>query len=262
MGFHDQVRIDLKARLRQRLQIAPVPLHRLGRIEIAQEDDPFAAQAGQMQGRAPASRQIVRADRAIQLVRHLGAPDHEPPIGLGQPVQTLVQKALAEKDHAVGPRIHGRRQVIVAGRGEVAEDHVAVALARRLADARQQFKKEGVAQPSLAPLRPRCHKGDDPVGADRPGRHVAAERIVVLPRQLPDQLLGPGVDRRTVVERARGRRNRHARQLGQILQAGVASAHVWFPADGGPAKFAANLACSAPRERRLASPFAWSSSRC
>ena len=254
MGLDDQVGIDAQPGLPQRLEVAAVALHGLGRVEVAEEDDSLAAQPGQMAGGAPAAGEVVRPHRAVQLVGHLCAPDHEAAVGLGQPVQALVQERLTQEDHPVGTGVHRRHQVVVAGRREMAQDHVAVALARRLPDPGQQFEEEGIAEPPFPPLRPRRHQGDHPFRPDRARGHIASERIVVLARQLPDQLLGAGVDRRAVVERPRGRRDRYARQPGQVLEAGVAAAHVWFPMNGAAANFAANLACSAPLRPRLASP--------
>ena len=216
-----------------------------------------------MQRRATPPGQIVRPDRAIGLVLHLGPPHHEPALCLGQPVQALMQGALSEEDHAVGPAgIQGRRQVIVTGWREMAHDHVAAALTRRFADAGQKLKKEGVAQPTLAALGPGRHQGDYAVGTDRSGRHVPTKRIVMLSRQLPDQLLRARVDRRAVVQRARCGRYRHARQPGQIFKTGVASAQAWAPVDTVSANFAANLACSAPLRLRLASAMPGSAPRC
>ena len=100
---------------------------------------------------------------------------------------------------------HGRGEIVEAGRGEVADDEVAAARAGRVADAGEQLEQEGVVDLALAALRRRNDQGDGAGGADRAGRHVAAERIIVLARQLPDQLLGAVVDRRAVVERARRR---------------------------------------------------------
>ena len=254
MGLDDQLRIDAEPRLLQRLEVAPVALHGLGRVEVAEKDDALAAQPREVPRGAPAAGEVVGPDRAVELVRHLRAPDHEAAVRLGQPVQALVQERLAEEDHPVGAGVHRRHQILVAGRREVAQDHVAAALARRLADAGQQFEEERIAQPPFPPLRPRRDQGDHALGAHRARGHVAPEGIVVLARQLPDQLLGPGIDRRAVVERTRSRRDRHPRQPGQILQAGVATAHVWFLANGTAANFAANLACSAPLRPRLASP--------
>ncbi len=58
----------------------------------------------------------------------------------------------------------------------------------------------------------------------------------MLPRQLPDQLLGAGVDGGIVIERTARGRDRYPRELRQILQAGAAARH--------DARFAANFSMS------------------
>ncbi|MNJ28609.1 hypothetical protein D3C77_231520 [compost metagenome] len=218
-------------------------LHGLGRVQIAQEDDALSPQPRQVQRRAAPAVDVVRADRAIELVRQFGAPDDEARLGLDHAVEGGVQGALAQEDDAVGPAGgHGRGHVLIGGGRQVANDQVAAALARRLAHPGQKLQEEGIAEAALASLRARHDQGDGRLGPDRPGGHVAAERIVVLARQLPDQLLGPVVDRRMVVQRPRGGRDRHPRQPGQVFQSRGLAAQGSRAPKRIAAKFAANLA--------------------
>ncbi|MNE22844.1 hypothetical protein D3C80_1160700 [compost metagenome] len=224
-------------------------LHGLGRIEVAEEDDALSPQSGQVQGRPTPAVNVVRADRAIELIGQFGAPDDEARLGFDQTVEGRVQGALAQEDDAVGAAGgHGGGHVFIGRRGQVAHDQVAAALARRLAHPGQQFQEEGVAETALAPLRTRHHQGDRRLGADGTGGHVAAERIVVLARQLPDQLLGAVIDRRMVVQGARRRGDRDARQLGQVFQSRGLAAQGSRAPESVAAKFAANLALSCARQ--------------
>src|SRR3546814_5567734 len=111
--------------------------------------------------------------------------------------------------------LHGQQIVDVARRG-VADGEVAIARARRFADAREQFEEEGMRQRQRAALHMRGDDDDRAFGADRRGGHMVAERIIMLARERPDLLLGVKADQRMVVERARYGRDRHAGHPCQI----------------------------------------------
>src|SRR3546814_10765763 len=68
-------------------------------------------------------------------------------VRVGKLVEPVVEHRLAEEDHAVGAAAvhHGQQIVDVARRG-VADGEVAIARARRFADAREQFEEEGMRQ--------------------------------------------------------------------------------------------------------------------
>ena len=59
-------------------------------------------------------------------------------LGLREVIELLMQRALAEKDHAVGAAGGGGvHQVLVAARDQVADGEIAAAIARRFTDARE-----------------------------------------------------------------------------------------------------------------------------
>ena len=76
------------------LGIALAALHRL-QVRSAEKQDRPAPQPREVRGGAPAALHIVRTDRAVTLPRHLRAPYREARGRVGQPVEGIVQRALA-----------------------------------------------------------------------------------------------------------------------------------------------------------------------
>ena len=102
------------------------------------------------------------------------------------------------------------------------DDEITTTLSRGLAQAGHELQRERIRQTSVSTLRTRNHDGDGGRGDGGSRRHIAAKRVIVLTRQLPQQLLGLLVDRRTVVQGTRHRRDRHAGQPCEIFQTCIA----------------------------------------
>lgn len=204
MRRHYQRRILGQPRLVERFNISSQPLTDFVGVSVAEINDSAAPQPSQMKSSAASAEYVVRTDRAIILVGKLSAPHGETMVALRETVEGVVKRTLAEENDAVGPcRRHRGSKIIKMGRREVADQEIAAAVSRGVADPRYQFQKERIVQLAFAPVGSRNDERYRSCGPERPGRHVAPEWIIILPRELPDQLLRSIVDCRVVVQGAR-----------------------------------------------------------
>ena len=102
--------------------------------------------------RPPSAGEIVGADRAIGLVRKLGAPDGEAGVALRQAVEGVMEGALAEEDDPVGPAgTQSGGKIVETGRGDMADEKVAAARPGGVADPGEQLEQERVVDLRVAP---------------------------------------------------------------------------------------------------------------
>ena len=95
-----EARVRLDAVLRERPQVALEAVADLGQVRIAEERDAAPARRDQVVRRQHAAGDVVAADRAVQLLRQLRAPDHERQVARGQLVELVVAAPLPDQDHA------------------------------------------------------------------------------------------------------------------------------------------------------------------
>ncbi len=203
-----------------RLDIPFIPVLHFRRGSVAQKGNPAPPEIDQVRGRPRPAAQVVGADRAILLARQVRPPDDEPALCFRKGVEPLMQQTLTKEDDSVRMvRSHQFGEVVHIPRREMRDQQVAPRYPRRLGNAADEILHERMQRLALPGMRIGNDHRNRRRRAGEEGGHRRPEMVVLLARNLPDAALGFIVDGRAVVERARHRRDRDARDGGEVLKA-------------------------------------------
>mmetsp|Transcript_44669 Transcript_44669/g.105027 ORF Transcript_44669/g.105027 Transcript_44669/m.105027 type:complete len:259 (-) Transcript_44669:2947-3723(-) len=161
-----QRRVHVEPSLAQRLGVALAAQPDFRQFGVTDEGDALAAQLQQMARCQAAAEHVVAANTAIELLRHLTAPDHQRQLASGHLVELLMLAPLTDQDHANGlARVEPvRRQVEVFGI-DAREQHVVATVGQRIGDGADDGQEERVR---------------DVLAAARVVRHDDGHRLVLL----------------------------------------------------------------------------------
>ncbi|KAF1858528.1 hypothetical protein Lal_00015045 [Lupinus albus] len=208
---HVQLRIGRQAVRGQRFDVAAVALFDFGQRGVAKEGDAAPALCQQAFRREAAARDVVAADRRVQLLRQLRAPHDERHAARGHLVQLVVVAALADQDHADGAAAveRGGGRVDLVGIHARDED-VEALVAERVREAAQHRQEERVGQLLARGLLDRDDDGHRAVLLQPQVLRADVDRVVQRAREVQDAVARFLVDEGAVAERARDGRRRHA----------------------------------------------------
>ena len=148
----------------QALGVAAVPMRDLRQLRVADEDDALAAPVEQVLRGERATGHVVVADGAVQLLRHLRAPDHDGHVPRCELVELVVMAPLSDQDHADGHAgIDDTRCQLEALGIDARGQHVEVALGQGIGQAAEHREEERIGDVLARRLVVRDHDGDGAV---------------------------------------------------------------------------------------------------
>ena len=212
-----QLRIRRQAVRGQRLDVAAVALFDFGQGRVAEEGDAAPPLREQAPGGEAAARDVVAADRRVQLLRQLRAPDDERHAARGHLVELVVVAALADQDHADRAAAVERRGGGIDLVGiDARDERIEALLAERVGQAAEHRQEERIGQLLARGLFDRDDDGHRAVLLQPQVLGADVDGVVQRARQVEDAVARFLVDEGTVAERARHGRRRHAGQARDV----------------------------------------------
>jgi len=173
----------------------------LRQLRVADEDDALAAPVEQVLRGERATGHVVAADGAVQLLRHLRAPDHDGHVPRCELVELVVVAPLSDRDHADGhAAIDDARCRLEALGIDARQQHVEVALGQGIGQAAEHREEERIGDVLARRLVVRDHDGDGAVVLEAQVLCADVDGAVERAREFADAIARLLIDERAAVQ--------------------------------------------------------------